>query len=119
LSLVDKLSGLDGSSSAIVKRIGAIERDMAYALGDRSIAQLGYYSADHRCGYCGSDSTGQSFGFRSPRMSAETYEAMLNRGWRRSIPRARLISEAGDTFINPIYAILVVDFMLYDLFDED
>lgn len=44
---------------------------------------LGAYREQVRCGYCGSEDTAHSYGFYSPLMTVQAYEAMLNRGWRR------------------------------------
>jgi len=49
-----------------------------------AFAGLGAYQQKVRCGYCGSEDTAHSYGFYSPLMTAQAYEAMLNRGWRRS-----------------------------------
>ena len=48
-----------------------------------SFVSLGAYSEKHSCGYCGQNDTARSFGFYAPLMNVETYETMLNRGWRR------------------------------------
>ena len=48
-----------------------------------SVVTSGTYHKNHNCGYCGSEDTAQSYGFTSLALRPETYEAMLNRGWRR------------------------------------
>jgi arginine-tRNA-protein transferase len=48
-----------------------------------AFAGLGAYQQKVHCGYCGSENTAHSYGFYSPLMTVQAYEAMLNRGWRR------------------------------------
>lgn len=62
-----------------------------------SLVSLGAYSNKHSCGYCGGNDTSHSFGFYAPLMSVETYEALLNRGWRRWQP----------TFVHLIFQVLI------------
>jgi arginyl-tRNA---protein transferase len=50
-----------------------------------AFASLGAYQEKVRCGYCGSEDTAHSYGFYSPLMTVQAYEAMLNRGWRRYV----------------------------------
>lgn len=49
-----------------------------------SYAELGNYRGNHSCGYCGGHDA-RSFGFVTQGMRVETYEALLNRGWRRYV----------------------------------
>jgi hypothetical protein len=113
---VDKFNGLVGSSSAI--RIDDRNRPDTNSMTHPSYVSMGAYCGNSRCGYCGSDNTAQNFGFYSPLMSVETYEAMLNRGWRRSSLPNNLISGAGGTCINPIYGIPAAHFMLFVSLEE-
>ena len=73
-----------------------------------SIVSLGAYGEGRSCGYCGKDDSASSFGFYSWQMSVDTYEAMLNRGWRRFPVSAASADHgigAADTCTSPIYGI--------------
>lgn len=51
---------------------------------DYGIVEYFYEHSGHRCGYCKSESTSISCGMWAHRMTAGIYDALLNRGWRRS-----------------------------------
>jgi hypothetical protein len=48
-----------------------------------SFVTLGSYHDGTACGYCGQSSSARSYGFVAPVLGAETYERLINRGWRR------------------------------------
>ncbi|XP_077540280.1 arginyltransferase 1 isoform X4 [Haemaphysalis longicornis] len=51
---------------------------------DYGIVEYFYEHSGHRCGYCKSEASSISCGMWAHRMTAGIYDALLNRGWRRS-----------------------------------
>jgi arginyl-tRNA---protein transferase len=63
---------------------------------------LGSYQRGSSCGYCGKSDSACSFGFVTPMMKAETYESLINRGWRRySHTLCFLIDRSGKYMYKP------------------
>lgn len=53
-------------------------------MGDYGIVEYFYEHSGHRCGYCKSESSSFSCGMWAHRLTAEIYDNLINRGWRRS-----------------------------------
>jgi arginyl-tRNA--protein-N-Asp/Glu arginylyltransferase len=79
-----------------------------------SLVSLGMYNADRYCGYCGNEDTSRTYAFTAAMLSPETYEAMLNRGWRRYQGQmSNLTIGVEGTCISLIYGIRAVNCILY------
>ncbi|CAN7988184.1 unnamed protein product [Ixodes hexagonus] len=53
-------------------------------MGDYGIVEYFYEHSGHKCGYCKSESSSFSCGMWAHRLTAEIYDNLINRGWRRS-----------------------------------
>ncbi|CAN7981746.1 unnamed protein product [Ixodes pacificus] len=53
-------------------------------MADYGIVEYFYEHSGHRCGYCKSESSSFSCGMWAHRLTAEIYDNLINRGWRRS-----------------------------------